>query len=78
MPMLPIEQLGERDTVLVEAHIGRFKTKATSLNENERQWGWVTWKAFLELKSISLLHNAPSIAQESEDGEYISSSDIRI
>lgn len=75
--MLPlnITEIKERDTVLVEANIGSFRIKTA----NTTKW-WHEWKAFLELKSVSLIHRdtqvleivpAPSTAPENDNEIYI-------
>jgi hypothetical protein len=55
MMALDVLQIKPKDTVLVEANISRYRIKA----EKPIKW-WQEWKAFLELKSISLIHEHTS------------------
>jgi hypothetical protein len=62
MSYFPIKDIKERDTVMVEANIRRYKVKTPS-----GKGQWHSWRAYLDLKAISIVHQAPSIFHPAED-----------
>jgi hypothetical protein len=62
MKPFPVERLKLRDTVMVEVSIGRYKINRKETKEGSgRKYGWVEWRANLELRSISLVHRDPDV-----------------
>lgn len=62
MPLFDISDITLRDTVLIEAYIQRFWIKAEG-----RPRGPAHYRAFLELKSLSLLHKDTSITPPEDE-----------
>jgi hypothetical protein len=71
MRPFPVEQLMLRDTLLVEVSAARYKIDRNDTKESRgRKYGWVDWRATLELRSISLIHRDPLISTiESLNGD---------
>lgn len=57
MTRLPTQNLQKKDTIMVEATIGRYrlKTQGDSVRMAKTS-GWTEWRAFLDLRCISLIH----------------------
>lgn len=70
MPSFSIRDINDRDIVLVEAHISRFPIKSSS-----GQWGR---KAYLELKSISLISQAPPVGSVTAETDASGDEDVHI
>ena len=58
MKPLSVQDLKLRDTVMIEVSITRYKTNKKDA-PGGRKYGWVEWRAALELRSISLIHRDP-------------------
>lgn len=78
MPTASIRDIGLRDLVVVEAHIGRYNVKTkeeikASSSGAHRQRGpmWAEWRAQFELRAISLLAKAAEMEIEDlEEGDF--------
>ncbi|KAH7906872.1 hypothetical protein BJ138DRAFT_1104782 [Hygrophoropsis aurantiaca] len=63
MHTLSLQDIKQRDVVLVEASIKRYSV------ERKTYSGWQKWRAYLELKAVSLIATAPQLAKDEKDGE---------
>lgn len=56
--MMPVDvrEINLRDTVLIEARIGRYKLKPEG--SNKMPFGWTSYRSTLELVSIAIIHRA--------------------
>lgn len=64
----PIETIQAKDTVLVEAHIARQRSR----DAKSPYGGWDTWNAFLQLKAVSLIQRVPAdqhVHDDEDDAE---------
>jgi hypothetical protein len=68
MKQFPVQELKLRDTVMVEVSIGRYRIKKDMKDTGVgRKYGWMEWRAYLELRSISLIHRDPPMIEHSYD-----------
>lgn len=64
MNAYPVVELGIKDLVMVEVNVGRYRVYDNKLTEEEmrvktRSRIWEHWRAFFDLRSVSLLAKAP-------------------
>ncbi|KAH7905424.1 hypothetical protein BJ138DRAFT_978294, partial [Hygrophoropsis aurantiaca] len=52
MPTLSLRDIKQRDLVMVECSIKRYSP------DRKRYTGWEKWRAYLNLKAVSLIANA--------------------
>ncbi|KAH7907430.1 hypothetical protein BJ138DRAFT_1116696 [Hygrophoropsis aurantiaca] len=70
MPKLALRDIKQRDLILVECSIKRYSP------DRKRYSGWEKWKAYLEMKAVSLIASALIVPDEKEDFGSSSSSSI--
>ena len=80
MPPFPIQELRQKDTVLVEMSIGRYRTSPKSAEKEGTtdehilvdRWAWNTWQAYLELRSVALIHRnlGSTVDGDGEEEEF--------
>jgi putative alpha-1,2-mannosidase len=79
MDTYPVAGLVPKDLVLVEASIGQYRLQTEAASSGSKMkgkyQGWDTWRAHLELCSVSILSKAPT---ELEGGEDADTADVVI
>ncbi|KAH7904717.1 hypothetical protein BJ138DRAFT_1130846 [Hygrophoropsis aurantiaca] len=58
MPVLSLGDIKQRDLILIECSMKRFST------ERKRYQTWDKWRAFLNLKAVSLIATAPELPRD--------------